>query len=58
METSKIYLEADGPEKRMNGVGGRKILRCVKTERRQTLAEITNEVNNVTPSSVSSRTVE
>lgn len=38
------------------GGGGRKILRCVKTDRRQTLAEITNEANNALPSSVSSRT--
>lgn len=56
METSKIYLEADGLEKRMKGGIG-KLLRCVKTDRRQILAEITNKTNNVLPSSVSSRTV-
>jgi hypothetical protein len=35
----------------------RKILRCVKTDRRQSLTEITNKVNNVLPNTISTRTV-
>ena len=50
-------LPRSGRPRKTDERGDRKILRCVKTDRRQTLAEITNDANNVLPSSVSSRTV-
>ena len=47
---------SDRPRKTDNR-GDRKILRCVKKDRRQSLTEITNKVNNVWPNTISSRTV-
>lgn len=50
-------LPRSGRPRKTDEKGDRKNLRCVKTDTRQTLAEITNEANNALPSSVSSRTV-
>ena len=46
-----------GRPRKTDDRGDRKILRCVKVNRRQTLTDITHEVNSKLPSSVSSRTV-
>jgi hypothetical protein len=46
-----------GRPRKTDDRGDRKILRCVKTDRRQNLTEITNKVNNVLPNTNSSRTV-
>ena len=46
-----------GRTKKTDAHGDRKILRCVKSNRRQTLKDITDEVNSKLPNSISSRTV-
>ena len=46
-----------GRPRKTDDRGDRKILRCVKTDRRQSLTEITNKLNNVLPNTISSRTV-
>ena len=46
-----------GRPRKTDDRGDRKILPCVKTDRRQCLTEITNKVNNVLPNTISSRTV-
>jgi transposase len=46
-----------GRPKKTDDLGDRKILRCVKTDRRQSLTEITTKVNDVLPNTISSRTV-
>ena len=37
--------------------GDREVLRCVKTDRRQSLTELTSKMNNVLPNTISSSTV-
>ena len=46
-----------GRPRKTDDRGGRKILRCVKTNRRQSLTEITKKVNNVLPNMISTRRV-
>ena len=46
-----------GRPRKTDDRGDRKILRCVKMDRRQSLTEITNKLNNVLPNTISSRTV-
>ena len=46
-----------GRPRKTDDRGDRKILRCVKTDRRQILTEITKKVNNVLPNTISSSTV-
>jgi transposase len=46
-----------GRPRKTDDRGDRKILRCVKSNRRQTLKDITDKVNSKLPNSISSRTV-
>lgn len=50
-------LHRSGWKRKTDIRGDRKLLRSVKADRRQTLAEITNNINNVLPNPISSRTV-
>jgi transposase len=47
----------NGRPRKTDDRGDGKILLCVKMDRRQSLTEITNKVNNVLPNTISSRTV-
>jgi hypothetical protein len=46
-----------GRPRKSDDLGDRNILRCLKTDRRESLTEITNKVNNVLPNTISTRSV-